>query len=74
MGELERQSPEYRSARQSFAQGSGPVNRLELAQGLLGRVTANPADIDSLGNSILRPDAFGRAVGGLDAMAQKITK
>ncbi|MBB3226985.1 hypothetical protein FHW69_001586 [Luteibacter sp. Sphag1AF] len=73
VGELERQNPAYREARQSFAQGSAPVNRLELAQGLLGRVTANPADIDALGNQVIRPDAFGRAVGSLDQMAAKIT-
>lgn len=73
VGELERQNPSYREARQAFAQGSAPVNRLELAHGLLGRVTANPADIDSLGNQVLRPDAFGRAVGGLDQMAAKVT-
>lgn len=73
VGEMERQNPAYRSARQAFASGSGPVNRLELAQGLLGRVTGNPADIDALGNQVLRPDAFGRAVGGLDQMASKVT-
>lgn len=73
VGELERQNPAYGSARDAFRTGSGPVNRLELAQGLLGRVTGNPADIDALGNQVLRPDAFGRAVGSLDQMAAKVT-
>lgn len=73
VSELERQNPSYGEARRAFRSMSAPANRLEVAQGLLGKVTANPADVDQLGNQVLRPDAFGRAVGGLDKIAQKVT-
>lgn len=52
---------------------SAPANRLEIAQGLVDRVTKNPVDVDTLGNPNLRPDAFGRSVGQLDAIARKVT-
>lgn len=61
--ELVRQNPAYGSARDAYRTMSAPANRLEIAQGLVDRVTKNPVDVDALGNPNLRPDAFGRAVG-----------
>jgi hypothetical protein len=71
--ELERQNPAYKDARDSFRTMSAPANRMEIAQGLVDKVTKNPVDVDTLGNPNLRPDEFGRAVGSLDSIARKVT-
>jgi len=73
VSELERQNPAYQAARDSFRTGSAPANRMEVAQSFLDRATGNSANVDSLGNPILRPDAYGRAVDSLDQIAQKVT-
>jgi hypothetical protein len=73
VSELERQNPAYKEARDAYRTMSAPANRLEIAQGLVDRVTKNPVDVDPLGNPNLRPDAFGRSVGQLDSIARKVT-
>lgn len=71
LDEIERQNPAYASARESFRNLSGPVNAIELGQGLLGKLSS-PV-VDDLGNPVLTPAKFGASVKSLDQLAQKVT-
>jgi hypothetical protein len=72
LSEIERQNPAYATARQSFKDMSGPVNALEVGQGLLGKMSSEVRDT-ATGAPVLTPAKFGTSVKSLDQLAQKIT-
>jgi hypothetical protein len=63
--------PEYGQAMGQFTAMSAPINRMQFGQELLQRGTA--AQADALGNPLLQPGMFGRAMKNIDDVAQSAT-
>jgi hypothetical protein len=70
-GWIGRNVPELRTADQAFAQGSAPINQMQIGQELSNRL--QPALADFGNNSRLNAASYANAVRGGDAIAQNVT-
>jgi hypothetical protein len=71
LGWLEGQVPEYAAARQAFAQGSVPINRMDVGQRLLDKTTAAVRDLG--GTPRIQANALARALNDEQALLRQAT-
>lgn len=68
---MEKMSPDYSEARQTYAQMSRPVNQMDIASNLLRRGASNGSDLS--GNQLLNRNALLSALRDEPALIQKAT-
>lgn len=71
LGWLDKSVPEYAAAKQTFAELSTPINRMDVGQRLLDRTTAATRDMG--GNPRLQANAFSRALNDEEALIRQAT-
>jgi hypothetical protein len=73
LAKLEGISPTYRQGRETFAQMSGPVNRMEVGQELLNRIEPALSQLSDVGTGGLTPATFARAVQNSQGVVRNAT-
>jgi len=71
LGWLDQTVPEYAAAKQTFAEGSRPLNRMDVGQRLLDKTTAAVRDMG--GQPRLQANAFSRAMNDEEALVRGAT-
>ncbi len=74
LGWLEKQIPEYATARQTYAQMSQPINQMQIGQALRDKLVPALNDFGGAGSTAngLRPANFAQAMRDGDALAARV--